>query len=151
MQLRKNKIRRTLVRPFVDTSKPNVLIISIDSLRADHMGTYGYAKNITPFLDSLAKRGVVFEQASSPGVFTFQVDISVLSGMYPSEHKVIDWNRKMSSETTLFTRMLKQDGYSSAIFASPSLYAIFGIDKQVDHYEIADSVKNINESKNKVS
>lgn len=151
MQLCKNQLRRTLLRPFVNTQKPNVLIISIDSLRADHMGMYGYSKNTTPFLDSLARKGVVFDNAYSPGIFTFQSDISMLAGMYPSEHGAIDWNKQLSPDVQFFTKTLKEDGYSSAIFASPSMYPDFGIDKQVDYFEMAKSVKNINQSNINVS
>src|ERR1035437_1364152 len=78
-------IKKTLAVPL---AKPNIVLINIDSLRADHMGIYGYNKETTPFLDSLFKQGSVFENAITPAYLTFQTDAAILSGLYPSQNNV---------------------------------------------------------------
>jgi len=53
-------------RPRPQTSRPNVILISIDTLRADHVGAYGYPLGTTPFIDSLAARGTLYEDVVAP-------------------------------------------------------------------------------------
>ena len=62
------------------------ILISIDTLRADHVGAYGYGKPTTPFLDSLAARGVLFERAYTPIPATLPAHLSMFTGLYPGEH-----------------------------------------------------------------
>ncbi len=64
------------------------ILVSIDTLRADHVGAYGYAQATTPFLDSLAARGVLFERAYSPIPATLPAHLSMFTGLYPGEHGV---------------------------------------------------------------
>lgn len=66
---------------------PNVLLVSIDTLRADHLGTYG-AKVATPTLDWLAAEGVLFERAVSHVPLTLPSHASLLTGIYPIAHGV---------------------------------------------------------------
>lgn len=62
----------------------NVIVIVLDSLRADHLGCYGYHRNTSPFIDALAKEGVVFEQAIAPSTYTRQSVAAILMGILPS-------------------------------------------------------------------
>jgi arylsulfatase A-like enzyme len=64
----------------------NLLLISIDTLRADHLGLYGYGRGTSPFLDRLAARGVTFERAYAPSPWTLPSHASLLTGLYPSHH-----------------------------------------------------------------
>ncbi len=70
--------------------KNPIIIISVDTLRADRLKCYGYKRIETPNIDSLAKDGVLFENAYSPAPLTLPSHVSILSGLYPSEHGVKD-------------------------------------------------------------
>ncbi len=67
---------------------PNIILISIDTLRADHMSLYGYERQTSPFLDSLAKRYMYFTSAYSQGTWTLPSHWSMLTGLYPSQHGI---------------------------------------------------------------
>ncbi len=71
------------------TPTPNVLLVSIDTLRADHLGAYG-ARIETPHIDRLAAKGVVFEKALTPVPITLPAHASLLTGFYPIAHGVRD-------------------------------------------------------------
>src|SRR5688572_7573412 len=64
----------------------NVLLITLDTTRADRLGCYGYSKAMTPAIDQLAQEGVLFERAYSPAPLTLPVHASLFTGLYPPEH-----------------------------------------------------------------
>src|SRR5690348_4128953 len=64
--------------------RPNVLVITIDTLRADHVGSYGYAAAQTPALDALAARGVRFTQATTVAPLTLPAHASLMTGTFPA-------------------------------------------------------------------
>jgi arylsulfatase A-like enzyme len=68
--------------------RPNVVVVVIDTLRADRLPFYGHERNTAPFLDSLAKRGVVFERAWSTSSWTAPAAASLFTGLYPNQHGV---------------------------------------------------------------
>lgn len=120
----------------------HVILISIDTLRADHIGAYGYAKPTTPFLDSLAKDGVSFEQQMSNSNNTLASHASILSGLVPMAHGTRDGGTDAtrfplaSSVDTLAERM-SDAGYTSAAFtAHPAwLGRAFGLGQGFEHLE----------------
>ena len=65
---------------------PNIVLISIDTLRADHLGAYGYARDTSPNIDALARRGVLFEKAFTPAPWTLPAHASMLTGLTPYRH-----------------------------------------------------------------
>ena len=67
---------------------PNVLLVTLDTTRADHVGVYGYAAARTPQLDALARRGALFEQAATTSPLTQPAHASILTGTYPTWHGV---------------------------------------------------------------
>jgi len=67
---------------------PNVLLLTVDSLRPDHLGCYGYEKPTSPWIDRLAREGTRFENAISQGGWTSPAMVSILTGLYPSVHGV---------------------------------------------------------------
>lgn len=73
-----------LVRP--DAALPNIVLVSIDTLRADHLGCYGYGRRTSPHLDALAGGATLFERHISPSAWTLPAHMSILTGMYPSYH-----------------------------------------------------------------
>src|SRR5450432_2327775 len=66
--------------------RPNILFISIDTLRADHLGTYGYERPTSPRIDEFAKTAVVFEQAHSSASWTLPSLTSLMTSLYTSTH-----------------------------------------------------------------
>ncbi len=98
--------------------KMNVVIISIDSLRADHMGLYGYGRDTTPFLDAYARTGAVFENYFSTSAITPISEGSVQTGMYPVRSGLINFSTTFSSETRTIAETLRENGWRTAAFGS---------------------------------
>ena len=104
---------------------PNVLLITLDTLRADRLGAYGYeAHDCSPHLDAFAEQSVVFEQAFAASSFTPPSHASIFTGLYPSEHGLTYWNRKLADVPTLAERF-SQAGYRT--FAVTPLKTLFAI------------------------
>lgn len=95
------------------------MLISIDTLRADHLSCYGYHKMTTPNLDRIGDEGVVFENAYSTAAWTPPAHASMLTGLYPSSHGVVDNNRLSKTIPTLAEVLLKS-GYKTAGFVNNS-------------------------------
>ena len=73
---------------FSSSARPNILFLTVDSFRADRIGAYGYKAADTPNLDSLAARGVLFENAFSTAAWTNPSNVSLLTGIYPTAHTI---------------------------------------------------------------
>jgi len=112
----------------------NVLLITIDTLRPDHLGCYGCTKAITPNIDRIAGRGIVFHQAITNGTYTKvafpPIMSSTYAGMYGGPFARVGENRPMLAKT------LKEHGYNTAGFISnPLLGANVGYDQGFDVFE----------------
>lgn len=90
---------------------PNLILISIDTLRADHLGCYGYDRPTSPVLDQFAAEGVLFEDVTSPSPWTLPAHASLLTGVYPFRHGMIDDRGVLSPELTSLSEILKGQGY----------------------------------------
>jgi choline-sulfatase len=118
-------------------TRPNVLLVTIDTLRADHLGSYGDANAMTPTLDALAKRGVRFETALSHVPLTGPSHASILTGHTPPGHGFRN-NGGYVLAPTLRTAAedFKQAGYHTAAFVSGfPLDRRFGFDRGFEIYE----------------
>jgi arylsulfatase A-like enzyme/tetratricopeptide (TPR) repeat protein len=94
-----------------------LLLITIDTLRADHVGAYGYRLGSTPFLDDLAKRGVRFEHAESAVPLTGPSHSTILTGVYPPTHGVRDnVNFVLDNRHPTLATLLKKAGYRTGAF-----------------------------------
>ncbi|MBL8291307.1 MAG: sulfatase, partial [Bryobacterales bacterium] len=100
----------------------NLVLVTIDTLRADRLGCYGYSKVKTPNLDALAQRGVLFENAISSAPLTAPAHASMFTGVYPTVHKVRDTGGFVlpSSQTTL-AENLQARGWDTAAFVGASV------------------------------
>ena len=98
---------------------PNVILISIDTLRADHLSCYGYPRPTTPRIDALAEAGVIFDRAVSQSNTTLPAHASMLTGLYPIEHGC-NQNRLtgLSSRIDTLAEILLQQGYRTAAVTS---------------------------------
>jgi tetratricopeptide (TPR) repeat protein len=114
----------------------NVLLITIDTLRADRVGAYGDKKAQTPNIDSLAQRGVLFREAHSHSPLTLPSHSSILTGLYPSEHGVRDNSGfSLSEDVRTITEALDEHGYDTAAFVSAFvLEHSWGLDQGFDLY-----------------
>ncbi|PXF56991.1 MAG: hypothetical protein C4B58_11350 [Deltaproteobacteria bacterium] len=98
---------------------PNVLIITMDTTRADHLGCYGYDKIQTPHIDAAAKEGVLFEEAFSVQPVTLPSHCSIFTGKYPFSHGVRDNNiYRLAEENLTLAEILKERDYVTAAFIS---------------------------------
>ena len=77
--------------PYARRTKPNVILITIDTVRADHVGCYGATGVQTPTLDALARDGIVFERAISQVPLTWPSHAAILTGTYPFQNGVQDF------------------------------------------------------------
>lgn len=124
--------------PAHETS-PNVFLITIDTLRADHVHCYGYDKIATPALDSLARDGVRFSQAFTPSPITNTSHTTILTGLLPSSHGVTDFGIPLAPSYPTAAELFRQRGYHTAAFIgaiildSKSLAP--GLDRGFDFYD----------------
>jgi len=95
---------------------PNVFLITIDTLRADHVGCYGYSGVKTPAIDGLAKDGLRFTSAFTPVPVTNSSHASILTGLYPSSHGVTDFGVALSGNHLTWASLLQKQGYGTAAF-----------------------------------
>ncbi|MFQ5665226.1 MAG: sulfatase [Candidatus Binatia bacterium] len=99
---------------------PNVVVIVVDTLRADHLSSYGYARATSPNLDRIAREGVVFENACSTSSYTLPSHASLLTGRYPYEHGV-GWAAPRAlfhSRYPTLGEVLRSRGYRTAAFSA---------------------------------
>ncbi|MEI6502246.1 MAG: sulfatase-like hydrolase/transferase, partial [Armatimonadota bacterium] len=94
----------------------NVLLIAIDTLRADHLGCYGHSRHTSPHLDGLASRGVVFDQHISPHIPTHPGYTTLFTGKDVLTHQVVTQGGKVDLDAGyhLLPEMLRRNGYFTA-------------------------------------
>ena len=117
--LREQSARRRL--PASPIGAPNVLFITLDTLRADHVSAYGYSRTTTPNLDRVARQGVLFEHAFSNASWTLPSHASMLTGRFPHEHRA-DWMRPMDARIATIVEPFAARGYLTAAFAANTSY-----------------------------
>src|SRR5258708_5310530 len=98
------------------STQPDVVLITIDTLRADHVHCYGYDKLETPALDALAKGGLRFTQAFTPSPITNTSHASILTGLLPGSHGVTDFAVPLSAAHPTVAELLKSRNYHTAAF-----------------------------------
>jgi arylsulfatase A-like enzyme len=100
---------------------PNVLIVVVDTLRADHLPLYGYNRSTTPHLDAMAKRGVVFDNDIATSSWTLPSHASMLTGRYPHEHGV-DHEVALDTRYPTLPEIFQQHGYRTGAFSANLFY-----------------------------
>ncbi len=115
----------------------NIILITIDTLRASHVSIYGRGKANTPNLDELAKEGAYFKKCITQTPLTLPSHTTILSGTYPLYHKVRDNGGFIVPEKlTLISEILKKNGFSTAAFiAAYVLHSKWGLNQGFDYYE----------------
>jgi arylsulfatase A-like enzyme/Flp pilus assembly protein TadD len=115
----------------------NVLLISIDTLRADHVGAYGFPRPTTPHIDALAREGVLFKNVRTPVPMTLPAHVSMLTGTLPPTHGLRDnlLNRLPEESQTLAERLKAKGFATGAIVSSFVLDRRFGLGQGFDGYD----------------
>lgn len=108
---------------------PNIILVSIDTLRADHLGSYGYERATSPILDALAADGVLFETALAPAPWTFPSHAAMFSGSHPLEIGIDNSLRTIPDEVPLLAERLAAAGYQAAAFADSGPRGFVGADR----------------------
>jgi len=114
----------------------NIVVITVDTLRADRLGCYGYRRIKTPQMDALASEGVLFEHAFTPTPITLPAHASIFTGTYPAAHGLRSNGTFALTESALtLAEVFKKEGYSTAAFVSTFvLDSRFGLDQGFDVY-----------------
>jgi arylsulfatase A-like enzyme len=99
------------------TAGPNVLLVILDTVRADHLGSYGYRRPTSPVLDRLAAHGVLFETAISPSSWTLPAHASLLTGTYPHTHRTDRVESELPRQLPTVAEAFFQRGYRTAAFS----------------------------------
>lgn len=115
----------------------NVLLITIDTLRADYLGCYGNREIETPFIDKLAREGVLFKRAFAHNVVTLPSHINILTGTYPLYHGVRDNSGfRLDEKVVVLSEILKGKNYRTAAFIGAfPLDDRFGLNQGFDLYD----------------
>jgi len=120
-------------------SPPHIILISIDTLRHDHLGYKGYAPekvSPSPFLDSLAEEGAIFTHAVSTSSWTLPGHYALLTGLPNELHEMVDDAVPYNPKIQTMAEFLKKEGYDTGGFYSgPYLHPFFGFERGFDMYE----------------
>jgi choline-sulfatase len=129
--------RRTA--PSIPAPPRDVFLITIDTLRADHIHCYGYEAGRTPALDSLAADGVLFREAFTPSPITNTSHTTILTGLLPSAHGVTNFGVALDPSHPTIAALLKNYGYKTAAFIGAvvldSKTLAPGLDRGFDFYD----------------
>jgi arylsulfatase A-like enzyme len=126
--------------PPANKVAPNLLIMTLDTLRADHLSCYGYRRPTTPHLDRLAEGGVLFQHAIANSSWTLPAHASLFTGRLPHEHKA-DWWAPLDEKYPTLAEVLAAQGYLTAAFAANTSYVApeWGLGRGFAHFEVYGS------------
>ncbi len=118
-------------------ARHHILLVTLDTTRADRLGSYGYARARTRYLDRLAAEGVRFDQAISPAPLTLPAHASLFTGLYPFEHGVRNnGNFYLADRFDTLAARLQQQGYRTAAFVSSFILdRRYGLGRGFDVYD----------------
>jgi len=117
---------------------PNLILISIDTLRADRLGCYGYSRPTTPFLDRQAHAGVQFVDATATSSWTYPSHASMFTGLYPGRNGATDLRQRMRKDVPSLAEWLVAHGYRAAGVVSSTLFEGYGLERGFERLEYVD-------------
>jgi arylsulfatase A-like enzyme len=127
--------------------KPNVILITLDTVRADHLSLYGYERDTTPNLRRLALQSTVYTHAISPGDMTLSSHASIFTGLYPSWHKAhfdegYYLGRPLDARYPTLAEVLSSKGFDAAGVVANYLYLApgFGLDRGFTYHDSSGPV-----------
>lgn len=127
--------------PAGDPARPDVILVSIDSLRPDHLGSYGNTRDPSPspFLDELALKGQRFTEARTVSPWTLPSHVSMLSGRGPLDHGVVEDDRHIPADLPLIQEAMQASGFATGGFVS-TIYVsdTYGFQRGFDRFDDFD-------------
>lgn len=115
--------------------KPNILLITVDTLRSDHVGAYGYPRNTTPFIDKLAKEGLKFKNVITSQPQTSGSHATILTSLHPVVHGLIFNALSLSPKVRTIAQVLKDNGYYTIGTVSVKILSRkYGFDRGFDSF-----------------
>ncbi|MBN1334339.1 MAG: sulfatase [Deltaproteobacteria bacterium] len=115
---------------------PDVVLVSVDTLRADHVGAWGYARPTTPFIDALAARGLRYARARAPAPWTLPSHATLLTGRLPARHGAVEDDVAIGSDTPLLAEGLRSRGVATlGVVSSLFVSSRYGFDRGFDAFE----------------
>ena len=124
------------IEPPKSLEPPNVILISVDTLRRDHLGCYGYGRPASPNIDQLARSGTVFENAVSTCSWTLPAHSSMLTGLYPAFHGLQDDGTKLAPAIPTLPQALQKLGYHTlAVVSHVYVSSQFGLERGFDVFD----------------
>ncbi len=122
-------------RRLVSSGTPNVLLVSIDTLRPDHLGCYGYRRDTSPAIDRLADQGVRFSTVASASSWTLPAHASLVTGLYPATHGAWRMANPILPEVTTLAQLLQRSGMTTCGMVSFHLLSAgYGFARGFDTY-----------------
>ncbi len=120
-------------------SEPNVIMLVIDTLRADHLGTYGYGRDTTPHLDRLSREGVRFDATLASSSWSAPSHCTIATGTTSWHHGVFDFSHELSEDVAPVSALFQDHGYATGLFSTHlALHRGVGrLDSGYDHKTIA--------------
>ena len=124
------------LRPPALPQPRHVILISLDTLRADHLSLYGYQRDTSSRLDLFAQRAFVFEHALAPAPNTPPSQMSLMTSLYPEQHGFFGRGTRLADGHRMLSEILRDAGYQTAGFVDGGfLSRDFGFDRGFDHFE----------------
>jgi len=128
--------RKTSTGPINSPKIKNVLLISIDTLRADHVGSYGYQPPTTPTLDAFAQSAVRFKNMFAASPWTSPSHASMFTGLYPMVHGVVLIKKRLNENIMTLAQVLKKYHYQNlAVVCAPFLNETYQLNRGFDVYD----------------
>ncbi len=131
--------------PVVPSPAPkSIVLISLDTLRADHLGTYGHHRPTSPILDAFAAGGTTFEDASSTAPWTLPAHTSMLTGLYPLNHRVLTFDSALPKEIPTLANVLGAAGYRTAAVVNSTWLKRdrYGVTRDFEQYLFVDDTQD---------
>ena len=130
------KRRREEARPRPPAGSPNVLLIVLDTVRADRLSLYGYGRATSPALERLAAHGIRFERARAAAPWTLASHATLFTGRW-SHELTVGWMRPLRGDVPTLAEFLSDRGYATAGFVGNTFYCSYdsGLDRGFTHYE----------------
>ena len=119
-----------------ETGARHILLVVLDTLRRDHLSTYGYERPTAPALDELAARAALFERAFSPAQWTLPAHASLFAGRYPSIHQLTQVDGRLGRQHATLAEILQTAGWRTAAFCNNPLLAALdsGLQRGFAHF-----------------
>jgi arylsulfatase A-like enzyme len=125
------------------TRQPNILFVLMDTVRADHLSAYGYARDTTPYLRRFARTATLYRRAYAPSNMTLSSTASLFTGLFPSEHTahfddgVWSLGRPLPPAALTVAELLSARGYATGLISANHVYlgGKFGLDQGFQHHD----------------